>query len=735
MRRDYRLHELDSDEFETLVVRICTRWFGNGVTPFALGKDGGRDGKFLGTALCFPSAAAPLTGHVVIQAKHVKSADKSCSDRDFIALLKKEHDKVRRLVELKICDHYVVFTNRKYTASADETLVRDLLTLGLKTATIIGVERLSLAIDDYPDIRDDLPNQKVSNPDLRKLQTTVAEILARVSSGERSLIENTPENALRRQIAYLVGGSPNATIAELADETAAFAARYKQLQEEISALRVSDSESKKLVIEAQTALERGDIGQARRAFAKAIERQQEAIKEPLTELADVYFSYGQASLLDNDWRAASAAFLKCADIASLTDKTHGLAVKLHFANELIRFSECHVDHAPLRQAIALSEEILAASSPAEHGVTFAFKALAAVQRGYVALSRRVPSRVAQDGLRSAIALCRKFLALDCACLPQVERLQFTIDLASALTQYGERDHGRAGSKALIEAAQLLEYVAAKNGGLSKTTESAVHHGRGCALKLLAERSKGPAATKHFRAAVVSFEKAIDMLEAGSEAWCVAKSNLGIVLWAHAGKLDDDQALPMLEKARAFHLAAIDSTDKGLNRPQWAWMKHNLAATRSDIGERLSPNASSLLQDAHADILDAIAIYAEEGNSVQLIEAHLVKAYISAFRAFNTPSSRALSAIRTEESMLRSFLGKIDDDAFFSDNLRDSITELQAIHTTVKQLLEPDCSKDAIDVAKDVLAAVRKDLRSMPPYFKRLMLKWPRRNNENQTIAR
>ena len=50
MRRDYRLYELNDDEFEKLAVQICIRWLGPGVTPSATGKDGGRDGKFFGKA-------------------------------------------------------------------------------------------------------------------------------------------------------------------------------------------------------------------------------------------------------------------------------------------------------------------------------------------------------------------------------------------------------------------------------------------------------------------------------------------------------------------------------------------------------------------------------------------------------------------------------------------------------------------------------------------------------------
>jgi hypothetical protein len=160
MRRDYRLYELNDDEFERLVVQICVRWFGTGVTPFAPGPDG----KFHGTADCFPSTKEPLSGHCVFQAKHVAAPNKSCSDRDFERLLKKEHSKIAALVKAGICDHYIVFTNRKLPAGADKKLIKTLIALGLKSAFIAGTERLHLALDDYTDVRASLPNRNDRAP-------------------------------------------------------------------------------------------------------------------------------------------------------------------------------------------------------------------------------------------------------------------------------------------------------------------------------------------------------------------------------------------------------------------------------------------------------------------------------------------------------------------------------------------------------------------------------------------
>jgi len=164
MRRDNRLYELNDDEFERLAVRICTRWLGEGVIPFALGRDGGRDGRFDGTATSFPSATAPISGKIVIQAKHVSAPDKSCSDRDFKRLLDGELAKVKALIDDDLCDHYIVFTNRKLTGGSDAALLKKLRAAGLKSAHIVGIERIDLALEEFPDIRTSLPNARDALP-------------------------------------------------------------------------------------------------------------------------------------------------------------------------------------------------------------------------------------------------------------------------------------------------------------------------------------------------------------------------------------------------------------------------------------------------------------------------------------------------------------------------------------------------------------------------------------------
>ncbi|WP_291820860.1 ABC-three component system protein [Bosea sp. (in: a-proteobacteria)] len=192
LRRDYRLHELNDAEFEGLVLQICARWLGQGVTGFATGKDGGRDGKFHGTANSFPSASSPLVGHCTLQAKHTGAPNKSCSDREFDRLLKGEYDKIKRLVAAGLLEHYIVFTNRKYSGLADEKLIAALMKLGLKSAYIIGEERLHQALDEFADIRDSLPNKLDPSP-FRFDSDDIVEVIGAL----HSYTENDTDSAFR----------------------------------------------------------------------------------------------------------------------------------------------------------------------------------------------------------------------------------------------------------------------------------------------------------------------------------------------------------------------------------------------------------------------------------------------------------------------------------------------------------------------------------------------------------
>lgn len=155
--KDYFLHNMDDKEFEQLTVSICQDWFGVGVTGFADGKDGGRDAKFTGTAQTYPSTSEPWNGHTVVQAKHTIKPNASCSDSDFKgyydpASKKTEIKKIKKLNEDGILDHYIVFTNRKLTAGAEQSLVKNIAEAGATSCAIIGLEKLSRYLQENTSI-------------------------------------------------------------------------------------------------------------------------------------------------------------------------------------------------------------------------------------------------------------------------------------------------------------------------------------------------------------------------------------------------------------------------------------------------------------------------------------------------------------------------------------------------------------------------------------------------------
>lgn len=141
---DYRLELLHEDNFEDLINTICQKILGTGVVVFSAGKDGGRDGKFEGTAEKWPSNTTPWRGKFIIQSKHTSNPIASCSDSEFETIIVKEIEKIAKLKEAGDVDIYLIFTNRKYSGLKGEELLKRILhETGVKHAMIIGKEMIN----------------------------------------------------------------------------------------------------------------------------------------------------------------------------------------------------------------------------------------------------------------------------------------------------------------------------------------------------------------------------------------------------------------------------------------------------------------------------------------------------------------------------------------------------------------------------------------------------------------
>lgn len=195
---NYRLHELDDMQFETLVGAICSKVLGTGTIVFAQGRDGGRDGKFEGTANNFPSKKVPATGKFIVQAKHTTSPVASCSDNDFEKIVDKEIPKIDRLVKSNELDLYVLFTNRRLPGGKHQPLIDKIENVkGVKKAYLIGRETIEILLEQNPEVWIACGYSKFDNP-LRIFSSDICETITEF----RKSFSTTKINGEEANLAY-----------------------------------------------------------------------------------------------------------------------------------------------------------------------------------------------------------------------------------------------------------------------------------------------------------------------------------------------------------------------------------------------------------------------------------------------------------------------------------------------------------------------------------------------------
>lgn len=197
-------YELLSDaQFEELIVLLCKCLLGTGVSGFAPGADGGRDAKFVGIAELYPSKSGPWNGIIIVQAKHTAANYKTCSDADFFSkgsletIVGKEIPKIKKLVSQRKLDHYMLFTNRRLTAGAEEE-IRSYISeeCGIQYGSIYigGVHQIETWLKEFPNVSEQAEIDPIDSPlsvspdDLAE----VVEALARNKDVIKSAVDDPP---------------------------------------------------------------------------------------------------------------------------------------------------------------------------------------------------------------------------------------------------------------------------------------------------------------------------------------------------------------------------------------------------------------------------------------------------------------------------------------------------------------------------------------------------------------
>lgn len=162
----FPLHDLTDREFEDLVGQICMEILGMGTIVFTTGRDGGRDGKFAGTANNFPSKNSPGKGKFIIQAKHTENPHASCSDSSFNTILNNEIPRIKNLVESKELEFYLLFTNRRLTGGAEKKIIEDRIKQvdGVQNAWLLAKDNIIAYLKRYKHIWVNLNFNRYNNP-------------------------------------------------------------------------------------------------------------------------------------------------------------------------------------------------------------------------------------------------------------------------------------------------------------------------------------------------------------------------------------------------------------------------------------------------------------------------------------------------------------------------------------------------------------------------------------------
>lgn len=191
----YQYENLNETEFESLVIAICQSILGIGCKTFSVGKDGGKDSWFNGTAQKFPSTSSPWSGIFVIQAKHTASSDASCSDNNFhgnkTSIISKEIARLQEIQKDNPFDNYLMFTNRKLAGGAHARIKQTLSSgLNIDNTEIFGKEDIDAYLQTSPNIVQRFGLHKFNMPD-RFYEKDIQDVILLFDEANDSLHTNS----------------------------------------------------------------------------------------------------------------------------------------------------------------------------------------------------------------------------------------------------------------------------------------------------------------------------------------------------------------------------------------------------------------------------------------------------------------------------------------------------------------------------------------------------------------
>jgi hypothetical protein len=142
----YNLHRLGWSAFEDLCMQIMRVVLGETSTRFRPGRDGGRDGWFVGQASNLLVAQNQLAGNFIVQCKHTSLSHNPLDETD----LKGEIEKVQKAAA-KGSLHYILMTNRQVTAQSEAAIRKAFESIkGVERCIVLSESWIEDTVDAHP---------------------------------------------------------------------------------------------------------------------------------------------------------------------------------------------------------------------------------------------------------------------------------------------------------------------------------------------------------------------------------------------------------------------------------------------------------------------------------------------------------------------------------------------------------------------------------------------------------
>ena len=149
VEQKYKFHSIGSREFEKLTVAVLKDIYKVPFSTFKEGRDGGRDAVAQRVNIDLGGGNVLMNQNVIVQVKHTTNESAKLTDGTRKSIFEKgEEEKVKKLVEDKELDIYIIVTNYKLPAGQSVALQKFFKNAGAKEVFVLGYEKLSDQLND-----------------------------------------------------------------------------------------------------------------------------------------------------------------------------------------------------------------------------------------------------------------------------------------------------------------------------------------------------------------------------------------------------------------------------------------------------------------------------------------------------------------------------------------------------------------------------------------------------------